>query len=178
MARPGPAGAWGEAARKGLGAPEGPSIPVLQPPAPAPRRPPSSRPAAPPRRDPRPPPEPDEVSAASSPVTARGPRPSGRATGPLPAPARAPAPSPAARVPLGPPGGGSGTRLPQEAGPAGTSRNAPGARTRVPPPRRAVLSASGASAPRSELCKVLDAASVAGLLRGTLSRIVALPVRL
>ncbi|XP_007469931.1 PREDICTED: skin secretory protein xP2-like [Lipotes vexillifer] len=58
VARSGPAGAGGEAAGKGLGAPEGPSIPLLGPPAPVPRLP-SSRLAAPPRRDHRAPPEPD-----------------------------------------------------------------------------------------------------------------------
>lgn len=56
MARSRLAGAGGEASRKGLGAPQGPSIPLLRLPAPAPRLPSSSCPAAPPPRcDPPPP---------------------------------------------------------------------------------------------------------------------------
>ena len=81
VARPGPAGGGREATGKGLGAPEGPSILLLGPPAPASCLP-SARLAAPPRRDPRQPPEPDAVSATSSSAPGRGPRRVGRAPRP------------------------------------------------------------------------------------------------
>lgn len=65
-ARLGPAaGAGGEAAREGLGALEGPSIPLRHPPFPVPRWPSSWRRATPSRRDPPLPWEPDGVSATS-----------------------------------------------------------------------------------------------------------------
>lgn len=87
MARSGPADAGGEAAGKGLGASDGPSIPFLGPPPPVPRRSPSSsRPAAPLLGDPRPPQEPDAVSATSSAASGRGPRRIGHATRPAPRP--------------------------------------------------------------------------------------------
>lgn len=109
MARPGPAGGGREATGKGLGAPEGPSILLLGPPAPASCFP-SARLAAPPRRDPRPPPEPDAVSATSSSAPGRGPRRVGRAP--------RPAPRPHATLLPGPRRGGPG-RLAPEGGPGG-----------------------------------------------------------
>jgi hypothetical protein len=74
VARSGPAAARSEAAGKGLGAREGPSIPLLG----APRLPAPSRQAAPSGRDPRPPPKPDAVSATSSSAS--------RSAGPAPRP--------------------------------------------------------------------------------------------
>lgn len=117
-ARPIPAGAGGKAAGRGLGAPGGPSIPLPDPRAPAPRRPASFRRATPPRHDPWPPQEPDEVSATSA--SPRVP------TRPCPRPRR-----PAARWAL---------RLPQEAAGRGPPQTAsrlepgPGLRAAQPEP--------------------------------------------
>lgn len=158
MARPGPAGGGREAPGKGLGAPEGPSILLLGPPAPASCLPPA-RLAAPPRRAPRPPPEPDAVSATSSSAPGRGPQRVGRAP--------RPAPRPHATLLPGPRRGGPGRFTPR----GWARRGPPGARTAVGPPAAQSPARSGVWA-ALELCKVLNAAFVAGgLRRGLLSRI-------
>lgn len=138
VAHRGPACTGGEAARKGLGAPEGPSIALLSPPAPDLRRPPSSRPAAPPRRDPRLSLEPDAVSATSSSASEWGLRRTGRAARPAARP----------RTTLSPGLGG-----PSPAGPSGrrlhncVPRGGPGGD--FPTPRPGLEPGAGVAAPPS-----------------------------
>lgn len=171
MAGSGPAGAGGEAAGKGLGAPEGPSIPLLGPPAPVPRFPSFSRLAAPPRRDHRAPPEPDAVSATFSSASGMGPQRAGRAPRPAPLSARASRPAAAARLRTGPREAAPGRLGPEGWARRGLPRAAPGARTPAGSPAAQPRVLSGVWA-ALELYKVLDAAFVAGLLRrGLLSRI-------
>lgn len=148
MALSGPAGAGGEGAGKGLGAREGPCIPRLGSPAPAPRLLSSSGLAAPPRRDPRPPREPDAVSATSSSASGK--------TGPAPRPNATLAPAPAVRSALREAAGRHrGAERVGQAAPPGAAR---GTRTLARPrrwcpgpPARAAL----------ELFKVLHPALVA-----------------